>query len=111
MNATATRRQLKAGTTNLLVNGKRAEMLQQYTQAIDHTIMSFQQAYDRAPQDERLVTAFARFRCGLNNQLIRLEALRPRLTDERELQTLDHTIKTVQSALSASAIADVQFCL
>lgn len=110
MNFAASKRQPSASDPDVLRHGKRAEMLNQYVQAIDQTILSFQQAYERAPQDERLITAFARFRRGLDSQLARLEALRSGLIDEHEVQTLEQTIKTVQSALSMSVMAAAKLC-
>jgi hypothetical protein len=110
MNA-ATKRHPVTSDPGSLRHEKRAEMLNQYTQAIDQTILSFQQAYQRAPQDERLMTAFAQFCRRLDNQLTRLKALKPHLTDEREVQTLEETIRAIQSTMNLSATAVVELSI
>lgn len=76
----------------------RVEMLGQYVRAVDETIASFQQAYRQQPEDEQLAKAFARFHHNLKRQLSRLEAMQPRLSNEKETQALERAIESVRQA-------------
>lgn len=81
-----------------LPSGSRAEMLKQYQQAIEETIINFEDTYDRNPKDKNLPKALTIFRQHTENHLPRLQALRSRITDQATGQVLEQTLEELSLA-------------
>ncbi|GEM_PF-1500702 len=78
--------------------GSPAEMLNQYRRAIEETIINFEDAYDRNPDDKYILKALSIFRQHVEHHLERLRALRAQITDRATQQALERALEDVELA-------------
>ncbi|RMG50777.1 MAG: hypothetical protein D6723_11720 [Acidobacteria bacterium] len=89
--------------------GSAAEMLDQYRRAIEETIINFEDAYDRNPNDKYILKALTIFRQHIEDHLERLRALRSQITDMATRQALERTLEDVELAYEDARQSEQQF--
>jgi len=87
----------------------RADLLRQYSRAIEEMITNFEEAYDRNPKDERLLKALTTFTEQTAKHLQRLEALRSNIADEATRQVLEQVLDDLKLAYEDARQSEEQF--
>jgi len=94
-----------------LPSHSRADLLRQYGRAIEETITNFEEAYDRNPNDERLLKALTTFCEQTAPHLQRLDALRAKITEEATRQVLEQVLDDLKLAYDDARQSEEQFKL
>jgi hypothetical protein len=92
-----------------LPKGSRAEMLQQYARATDEIIVNVEDAYERQAPLDQMIKALTIFREETDKHLVRLEALRAKLTDEATRQVLEQTVDDLKLASDDARQSEAEF--
>lgn len=94
-----------------LPKGSRAQMLQQYARAIDEIIINVEDAYERQAPLDQMIKALKFFGEEANKHLVRLEALRAKITDEATRQVLEQTVDDLKVASEDARDSEAEFKL
>ena len=108
-NPNATQSKKDEETWGPLPKGARAEMLRQYARAIDEIIINVEDAYERQAPLDHMLKALIIFREETGKHLVRLEALRTKITDEATRPVLEQTLDDLKLASDDARQSEAEF--
>ncbi len=92
-----------------LPKGTPEELLQHYIKAIDETILNIEDAHSQDPENEFLHPALKTFREATDQFLLRLKALKEKLTSSEALDALERALEATELANADAREGEARF--
>jgi len=92
-----------------LPKGTPEELLQHYIKAIDETILNIEDAHSQDPENEFLHPALKTFREATDQFLLRLKALKEKLTSPEALNALERALEATELANADAREGEARF--